>query len=124
MKHLIPRHGMPRVLILLLALPLVAACAALQAGPGSQEPRDVLLIASTIGPIDAGIVGALEDANFKKTGVQVRHAGAGTGAALNMTKRGGFDLVMVQARALEDQFIADGFGVYRRDIRRSPDGLQ
>jgi tungstate transport system substrate-binding protein len=73
-------------------------------------------MASTIGPIDAGIVGALEDAYLRKTGVQVRHAGAGTGAALEMTKRGGFDLVMVHARALEDKFVADGFGVDRRDI--------
>ena len=73
-------------------------------------------MASTIGPIDAGIVGALEDAYFARTGVQVRHAGAGTGAALEMTKRGGFDLVMVHARALEDKFIADGFGVDRRDV--------
>jgi len=79
-------------------------------------PRDVLLMASTIGPIDAGIVGALEDAYFAKTGVLVRHAGAGTGAALEMTKRGGFDLVMVHARSLEDKFVADGFGVDRRDV--------
>ncbi len=73
-------------------------------------------MASTIGPIDAGIVGALEDAYFAKTGVLVRHAGAGTGAALEMTKRGGFDLVMVHARVLEDKFVADGFGVDRRDV--------
>jgi tungstate transport system substrate-binding protein len=73
-------------------------------------------MASTIGPIDAGIVGALEDAYFAKTGVLVRHAGAGTGAALEMTKRGGFDLVMVHARALEDKFVAEGFGVDRRDV--------
>jgi tungstate transport system substrate-binding protein len=79
-------------------------------------PKEVLLMASTIGPIDARIVGALEDAYFAKTGVLVRHAGAGTGAALEMTKRGGFDLVMVHARALEDKFVADGFGVDRRDV--------
>jgi len=97
---------------------LVSACAVAPAGPGATPAatRDVLLMASTIGPIDAGIVGALEDAYFTKTGVLVRHAGAGTGAALEMTKRGGFDLVMVHARALEDKFIADGFGVDRRDV--------
>jgi tungstate transport system substrate-binding protein len=100
-----------------LLIVLLAACAGTQvAGPAIQEPREVLLMASTIGPIDAGIVGALEDAYFRKTGVLVRHAGAGTGAALEMTKRGGFDLVMVHARALEDKFVADGYGVERRDI--------
>lgn len=113
------RYNRPRSLLLLLALGLlVSGCAGAPAGSATMPaaPRDVLLMASTIGPIDAGIVGALEEAYFAKTGVLVRHAGAGTGAALNMTKRGGFDLVMVHARALEDKFIADGFGVDRRDV--------
>jgi tungstate transport system substrate-binding protein len=112
-------YGWSRRLCLLAAVGLlVSACASAPAGPGTAAtaPRDVLLMASTIGPIDAGIVGALEDAYFAKTGILVRHAGAGTGAALEMTKRGGFDLVMVHARALEDKFVADGFGVDRRDI--------
>lgn len=101
-----------------LGVLLVTACAATadRRPAASAQPTDVLLMASTIGPIDAGIVGALEDAYFRRTGVLVRHAGAGTGAALEMTKRGGFDLVLVHARALEDKFIAEGFGIDRRDI--------
>jgi tungstate transport system substrate-binding protein len=74
------------------------------------------MMASTIGPIDAGIVSALEDAFLARTGIPVRHAGAGTGAALEMAKTGSVDLVMVHARALEEKFIADGFGVDRRDV--------
>jgi tungstate transport system substrate-binding protein len=106
-----------QLMAVLVGLVLVA-CAGIEpaAKPDRTAPKDVLLMASTIGPIDAGIVGALEDAYFAKTGVLVRHAGAGTGAALEMTKRGGFDLVMVHARALEDKFVADGFGVDRRDV--------
>jgi len=106
----------PAVLLAAIAL-LLAACAGTQVtGSAVQEPKEVLLMASTIGPIDAGIVGALEEAYYRKTGVLVRHAGAGTGAALQMAKGGAFDLVMVHARALEDKFVADGFGVDRRDI--------
>ena len=105
-------------LVFFIVAMVLSGCAGVSSGPGASTamPRDVLLMASTIGPIDAGIVGALEDAYFAKTGVLVRHAGAGTGAALEMTKRGGFDLVMVHARALEDKFVADGFGVDRRDV--------
>jgi tungstate transport system substrate-binding protein len=104
-----------------LALPvlwivILSACVATSATLSRENPKDFLLLASTIGPIDAGIVAVLEDAYFSKTGVLVRHAGAGTGAALEMAKRGGFDLVMAHARALEDKFVADGFGVDRRDI--------
>jgi len=104
------------VLAGMLCLALVACTHTERGAEPPSEPRDVLLMASTIGPIDAGIVGALERAYFAKTGVLVRHAGAGTGAALEMAKRGGFDLVLVHARVLEDKFVAEGFGVDRRDI--------
>ncbi len=115
-KAVVNRSGW---LVLLLGVVWVlSACAGAPAGQGTApaDPREVLLMASTIGPIDAGIVSALEDAYFAKTGVWVRHAGAGTGAALNMAKTGSFDLVMVHARVLEDKFVADGFGVDRRDV--------
>ena len=98
---------------MLLATAIVAvACAT---GGAPQVPR-LVLMASTIGPIDAGIVTALEDTFRKRTGIEVRHGGAGTGAALEMAKTGSFDLVMVHARRLEDQFVAEGFGIDRRDV--------
>ena len=110
----------PRALLITLLVSGLAVVAgglgpvAGQSRPGG-EPR-IVMMASTIGPVDAGIVGALEEAYFKRTGVVVRHASAGTGAALEMAKGGSFDLVMVHARALEDRFVADGFGVDRRDV--------
>ena len=117
MRSVVTKQSRPRTTFPLLGL-LVAAWvpAVMSAAQPQPEPREVLLMASTIGPIDAGIVGALEDAYRAQTGVLVRHVGAGTGATLDMAKRGGFDLVMVHARTLEDKFIADGFGVDRRDV--------
>lgn len=82
----------------------------------AAEPSEVVLLASTIGPIDAGIVPALARAFHARTGVVVRFVGAGTGATLEMSRRGEFDLVMVHALSLEKKFMADGFGVDRRDI--------
>ena len=76
----------------------------------------MIMLSSTIAPIDAGIVGALEEAFTKKTGTPIRHIGAGTGATLDLAKNGQFDIVLVHARALEDKFVADGFGIDRRDI--------
>lgn len=72
-----------------------------------------ILMASTIGPIDAGIVDALEQPFEAETGIRVRHVGAGTGAALDMAKTGQFDLVLVHAKALEEKFVADGYGTER-----------
>ena len=70
-------------------------------------------MASTIGPIDAGIVGALEEGFEKETGIRVRHVGAGTGAALKMAEGGQFDLVLAHAKALEEKFVQGGFGTKR-----------
>lgn len=72
-----------------------------------------IFLSSTIGPIDAGIVGVLEDQFEKETGIRVRHVGAGTGAALDIAKKCNIDLVMVHAKSLEEKFIADGFGTQR-----------
>jgi len=81
----------------------------------ADQPRKIML-ASTIGPIDAGIVGALEAAFTKKTGVAVEHTGAGTGQALKMAETGKYDLVLVHARALEEKFVSDGYGTKRYDL--------
>ena len=64
---------------------LVSACSAVDVARQAQD-RDFILLASTIGPIDAGVVGALEDGFEKDTGIRVRHVGAGTGAALKMAE--------------------------------------
>ncbi|BDU73660.1 substrate-binding domain-containing protein [Mesoterricola silvestris] len=93
----------------ILALGLMFVAAFL----GAQQPGKMLLLGSTIGPIDSGVVGALEDAYEKETGVRVRHVGAGTGAALEIAKQGSVDLVLAHARALEEAFVAEGYGVGR-----------
>ena len=94
---------------LLLLFPV---CGTMGIAGQSQENKFVLL-ASTIGPIDAGIVGALEQGFEKETGIRVRHVGAGTGAALKMAESGQFDLVLAHAKALEEKFVKDGFGIKR-----------
>jgi len=102
-----------RIMFALLAvLFLFPACGTMHVANPPVENKFVLL-ASTIGPIDAGIVGALEDGFEKETGIRVRHVGAGTAAALKMGKSGQFDLCLAHAKALEEQFIQEGFGTER-----------
>ena len=104
-------------LMLVMVLALGAGCADQKASaPSAANSDNQILLASTIGPVDAGIVSVLEDSFEKKTGVRVRHVGAGTGAALKMAESGKFDLVMVHARVLEEKFVADGFGTQRIDL--------
>jgi tungstate transport system substrate-binding protein len=79
---------------------------------GAQTNKFILL-SSTIGPIDAGIVGVLENEFEKETSIRVRHVGAGTGAALEIAKNGNIDLVLVHAKSLEEKFVKEGFGTER-----------
>lgn len=73
-------------------------------------------LSSTIGPVDAGIILLLADNYKAKTGTEFVIEKAGTGATLEKAKTGNFDLVVVHARALEDRFIAEGYGQNRRDF--------
>ncbi len=91
---------------------LLCACASSGPAGGSK----FILLSSTIGPIDAGIVGVLENEFEKETGIRVRHVGAGTGAALDIAKKGNVDLVLVHAKSLEEKFVAEGFGTERIDL--------
>jgi len=96
-----------------LSLLLLAILLLLPPGSAVAKDKKFILMASTIGPIDAGIVAVLEDGFEKDTGIRVRHVGAGTGAALNIAQKGNIDLVMVHAKSLEEKFVAAGYGTER-----------
>ena len=83
---------------------------------GLSQSTKFILLSSTIGPIDAGIVGLLEDEFERETGIRVRHVGAGTGAALDIARKGNVDLVLVHAKSLEEKFVQEGFGTERVDL--------
>jgi tungstate transport system substrate-binding protein len=75
-----------------------------------------LALASTIGPIDAGIVPALLSAYRARTGIDIALTGAGTNKTLELARGGGFDVVIVHAPALEERFIAEGYGLGRHEL--------
>jgi len=95
-----------------LALGVIGAVLLSPVWCGAQSSGFILL-SSTIGPIDSGIVGLLEDEFEKETGIRVRHVGAGTGAALNIARKGNVDLVMAHAKSLEEKFVQEGYGTER-----------
>jgi len=84
---------------LFMVIPVLYGC-------GTTGDKFVFM-ASTIGPIDAGIVDVLENQFEKETGIRVRHVGAGTGATLKIAEKGNIDLVMVHAKSLEEKFVKD-----------------
>ncbi len=83
---------------------------------GSAAP---LLLASTISPIETGLLGALEAAYHRHTGRWVRHIAAGSGQALDLARAGRVDLVLSHAPEIEEGFVAEGWGTERRPLMRN-----
>ncbi len=77
------------------------------------ETDHFILLSTTIGPIDSGIVDVLETQFEKETGIRVRHVGAGTSAALKIAEKGDVDIVMAHAKSVEEEFVKAEFGTER-----------
>jgi tungstate transport system substrate-binding protein len=87
--------------------------AALVMTPEPPDTKHPVLLATTIGPAESGVVGALEEAFLQETGIPVRHIAAGSGQALAIAREGRADLVLAHAPELEAAFLAEGFGTGR-----------
>lgn len=107
-QRLLQQEVEPRLASILAPLPEPSAEA-----PAGGQP---LLMASTIGPVEVGLVDALAVAYRAETGVWIRYIAAGTGQALEVARSGRVDLVLVHAPALEDEFIAEGYGTRRTPL--------
>jgi tungstate transport system substrate-binding protein len=97
------------VLASLMALGVAQASAA-------APPTPSLTLATTTSTQDSGLLDVLVPAFEKETGVRVKVIAVGTGQALALGRRGDADVLLVHARAAEDAFVAQGYGVDRRDV--------
>jgi tungstate transport system substrate-binding protein len=75
-----------------------------------------ITVGSTTSTEQSGLFKHLLPMFEKKTGVQVRVVALGTGQALDMGRRGDADVVFVHAKALEEKFVAEGYGVKRFEV--------
>lgn len=82
-------------------------------GRGEFRGRGPLLLASTIGPVETGLVPALAEAFLQETGIAVRAVAAGSGQALDLAREGRVDLVLSHAPREEADFVAAGYGTGR-----------
>jgi len=85
------------------------------AGDNNQEVKE-LKLATTTSTEDSGLLDYLLPEFKKDTGYTVKVIAVGTGQAIEMGEAGDVDVILVHAREAEDKFVADGFGVDRRDV--------
>src|SRR5436190_6079941 len=93
----------------------VLTAAAVNLAFASGEDRSIV-VASTTSTQDSGLFGYLLPIFKAKTGIEVKVIAQGTGQALDTARRGDADVVFVHAKAQEEKFLAEGFGVKRFDV--------
>ncbi len=90
------------ILLIITALPIAA------------EER--LRMSTTTSTENSGLLSVLLPPFEKRFDCKVDVVAVGTGKALKLGEAGDVDVVFVHARKLEDKFVANGFGVNRRDV--------
>jgi tungstate transport system substrate-binding protein len=75
-----------------------------------------ITLSSTTSTQDSGLFGYILPLFKSATRLSVRVVAVGTGQAFAIGARGDADALLVHDRPGEDKFVADGFGVDRRDV--------
>lgn len=75
-----------------------------------------LKLATTTSTDNSGLLAEILPSFEKANDCQVDVIAVGTGKAIKLGETGDVDVVLVHARSKEDKFVADGYGVDRRDV--------
>lgn len=76
----------------------------------------VLKMATTTSTADTGLLDYLAPIFKADTGYTLEYVSVGTGAALALGQNGDVDVVLVHAKASEEKFVAEGYGVERFEV--------
>ena len=79
----------------------------------TEAENNVLLMATTTSTEDTGLLDYLQPLFKEATGYDLQWTAVGTGEALKMGEDGQVDIVLVHAKASEEEFVANGWGVER-----------
>lgn len=88
----------------------------LASAPAALAEDQSIVVASTTSTQDSGLFDHILPLFEKETGIDVKVVAQGTGQALDTARRGDADVVFVHAKAQEEKFLEEGFGVKRFDV--------
>jgi tungstate transport system substrate-binding protein len=106
-----------KIMVLFISAAMVlafTACGSSDEGePAEETAGGTLMMATTTSTEDTGLLDYLQPIFKEDTGIDLQWTAVGTGEALKMGEDGQVDIVLVHAKASEEEFVANGFGVER-----------
>jgi tungstate transport system substrate-binding protein len=102
-------RGTPMIRIAVVLLFIVA-------GGGAHAADRFITLSSTTSTQDSGLFGYILPIFKSASGIDVHVVAVGTGQALAIGQRGDADALLVHDRPGEDKFVAEGYGIDRRDV--------
>src|SRR5579863_5520083 len=83
---------------------------------GARADERFITLSSTTSTQDSGLFGYILPIFKAASGINVHVVAVGTGQALAIGQRGDADALLVHDRPGEDKFVAEGYGIDRRDV--------
>ncbi len=97
-------------------LKIPAGVTVTQVAPNVPGDPGTLILATTTSTADSGLLTAILKYFETRENITIKVIAVGTGQALTIASKGDADVVLVHARTQEDKFVADGYGIGRRDV--------
>ncbi len=104
------------VSLMLLLTAVLTACGSQSVRPVSSPSCSSIILATTTSTENSGLLDYLLPYFERETGIAVKVVAVGTGQALKLGEDGNADVLLVHAPALEDAFVAAGYGVDRQPV--------
>lgn len=92
---------------------------AVEEGQQEEEPKETggrIILATTTSTQDSGLLDYILPVFEEEYGITVDVVAVGTGKALEMGRNGEADILLVHAKESEEEFVAEGHGLERRDV--------
>jgi tungstate transport system substrate-binding protein len=108
--------GKALLILSLMLMLVVSACSATPVVGKSQLKDESITLATTTSVNDSGLLEYLNPILREDTGINMDIVSQGTGQAIQTAVDGNADVLFVHAKASEEKFIADGFGLERIEL--------